>query len=63
VKASISSKMYDKEEYSQPFYKIFIIIPFLKNNCYWALHNESIERCKHHMQEKLVYGWTYLENL
>jgi hypothetical protein len=33
------------------------------DNCYWPLHNESIERCKHHMQEKLVYCCTYLENL
>jgi hypothetical protein len=24
-----------------------------QNNCYWSLHNESIARCKHHMQEKL----------
>jgi hypothetical protein len=21
-----------------------------QNNCYWPLHSESIERCKHHMQ-------------
>jgi hypothetical protein len=34
-----------------------------QNNCYWPLHNESIARCKHHMQEKLVYCCTYLENL
>jgi hypothetical protein len=27
------------------------------------LHNESIAKCKHHMQEKLVYCCTYLENL
>jgi hypothetical protein len=27
------------------------------------LHSESIARCKHHMQEKLVYCCTYLENL
>jgi hypothetical protein len=33
-----------------------------QNNCYWPLHNESIARCKHHMQEKLVYCCTYLEN-
>jgi hypothetical protein len=33
-----------------------------QNNCYWTLHNESIARCKHHMQEKLVYCCTYLEN-
>jgi hypothetical protein len=33
-----------------------------QNNCYWTLHNESIVRCKHHMQEKLVYCCTYLEN-
>ena len=26
-----------------------------QNNCYWPLHNEPIARCKHHMQEKLVY--------
>jgi hypothetical protein len=26
-------------------------------------HNESIVKCKHHMQEKLVYCCTYLENL
>jgi hypothetical protein len=26
-----------------------------QNNCYWPLHNEAIARCKHHMQEKLVY--------
>jgi hypothetical protein len=26
-----------------------------QNNCYWPLHNESIARCKHHMQEKQVY--------
>jgi hypothetical protein len=26
-----------------------------QNNCYWPLHNESIARCKHHMQEKLMY--------
>jgi hypothetical protein len=25
-----------------------------QNNCYWPLHSESIARCKHHMQEKLV---------
>jgi hypothetical protein len=34
-----------------------------QNNCYWPLHNESIARCKHHMQEKLVYCCAYLENL
>jgi hypothetical protein len=34
-----------------------------QNNCYWPLHNESIARCKHHMQEKLVCCCTYLENL
>jgi hypothetical protein len=34
-----------------------------QNNCYWPLHNESIASCKHHMQEKLVYCCTYLENL
>jgi hypothetical protein len=34
-----------------------------QNNCYWPLNNESIARCKHHMQEKLVYCSTYLENL
>jgi hypothetical protein len=34
-----------------------------QNNCYWPLHSESIARCKHHMQEKLVYCCTYLENL
>jgi hypothetical protein len=33
-----------------------------QNNCYWPLHSESIARCKHHMQEKLVYCCTYLEN-
>jgi hypothetical protein len=28
-----------------------------QNNCYWPLHNESIARCKHHMQEKLhIFG-------
>jgi hypothetical protein len=32
-------------------------------NCYWPLHNKSIVRCRHHMQEKLVYCWTCLENL
>ena len=32
-----------------------------QNNCYWPLHSESIARCKHHMQEKLVYCCTYLE--
>ena len=26
-----------------------------QNNCYWPLHSESIARCKHHMQEKLIY--------
>jgi hypothetical protein len=26
-----------------------------QNSCYWPLHSESIARCKHHMQEKLVY--------
>jgi hypothetical protein len=26
-----------------------------QNNCYWPLDSESIARCKHHMQEKLVY--------
>jgi hypothetical protein len=25
-----------------------------QNNCYWPLHSESIARCKHHMQEKLI---------
>jgi hypothetical protein len=34
-----------------------------QNNCYWLLHSESIARCKHHMQEKLVYCCTCLENL
>jgi hypothetical protein len=34
-----------------------------QNNCYWPLHNESIARCKHHMQEKLVYCCTCLENI
>jgi hypothetical protein len=34
-----------------------------QNNCYWPLHSESIARCRHHMQEKLVYCCTYLENL
>ena len=29
-----------------------------QNNCYWPLHSESIARCKHHMQEKLVYCCT-----
>jgi hypothetical protein len=28
-----------------------------QNNCYWSLHNESVARCKHHMQEKLRH-WT-----
>jgi hypothetical protein len=32
-----------------------------QNNCYCPLHNESITRCKHHMQEKLVHGCTYLK--
>jgi hypothetical protein len=32
-----------------------------QNNYYWPLHNESIARW--HMQEKLVYCCTYLENL
>ena len=32
-----------------------------QNNCYWPLHSESIVRCKHHMQEKLVYCCTCLE--
>jgi hypothetical protein len=31
-----------------------------QNNCYWHLHSESIARCKHHMQEKLVYCCTCL---
>ena len=34
-----------------------------QNNCYWPLHSESITRCKYHMQEKLVYCCTCLENL
>jgi hypothetical protein len=34
-----------------------------QNNCYWPLHNESIARCNHHMQEKLVYCCTYLAKL
>ena len=34
-----------------------------QNNCYWLLHSESLSRCKHHMQEKLVYCCTCLENL
>jgi hypothetical protein len=34
-----------------------------QNNCYWPLHSESIARCKHHMQEKLVYCCTCMENL
>ena len=34
-----------------------------QNNCYWPLRNESIARGKHHMQEKLVYCRTCLENL
>jgi hypothetical protein len=34
-----------------------------QNNCYWPMHSESIARCKHHMQEKLVYCCTYLEHL
>jgi hypothetical protein len=34
-----------------------------QNNCYWPLYSESIARCKHHMQEKLVYCCTFLENL
>jgi hypothetical protein len=34
-----------------------------QNNCYCLLNSESIARCKHHMQEKLVYCCTYLENL
>ena len=34
-----------------------------QNNCYWPLHSESIARFKHHMQEKLVYCCTCLENL
>jgi hypothetical protein len=29
-----------------------------QNNYYWPLHSESIARCKHHMQEKLVYCCT-----
>jgi hypothetical protein len=32
-----------------------------QNNCYWPLHSESIARCKHHMQEKLVYCCTFLQ--
>jgi hypothetical protein len=38
-------------------------LPGNQNNCYWPLHKESIARCKHHMQEKLVYCCTHLENL
>jgi hypothetical protein len=34
-----------------------------QNNCYCPLHSESIARCKHHMEEKLVYCCTYLEKL
>ena len=34
-----------------------------QNTCYWPLQYESIARCKQHMQEKLVYCCTYLENL
>jgi hypothetical protein len=34
-----------------------------QNNCYWPLHSESNARCKHHMQEKLVYCCTCLDNL
>jgi hypothetical protein len=30
---------------------------------YWPLHSESIARYKHHMQERLVYCCTYVENL
>jgi hypothetical protein len=30
---------------------------------YIDLHSESNARCEHHMQEKLVYCSTYLENL
>ena len=30
-----------------------------QNNCYWPLRSESIARCKHHMQEQLVYCCTY----
>jgi hypothetical protein len=34
-----------------------------QNNGYWPLHNESIARYKHHMQEKLVYCCRYLGKL
>jgi hypothetical protein len=33
-----------------------------QNNCYWSLHNESVARCKHHMQEKLRH-WALLHKL
>jgi hypothetical protein len=60
----LSTKIYDKRD---DF--IFKIINFPnmcsgnQNSCYWPMHSESIARCKHHMQEKLVYCCTYLENL
>jgi hypothetical protein len=30
-----------------------------QNNCYWPLHSESIARCKHHIEEKLVYCFNF----
>jgi hypothetical protein len=46
--------------------QVISMLEFLIDNIfvsgYWPLHNESIARCKHHMQEKLVYCCTYLEN-
>jgi hypothetical protein len=52
---------YNDTLYEEPSH--FIDVSGNQNNCYWPLHNESIARCIHHMQEKLVYCCTYLENL
>jgi hypothetical protein len=66
----ISTKIYDKR-YGESFYSPGPVACFSdeddvsrnQKNCYWPLHNESIARCKHHMQEKLVSSFLdlYLE--
>jgi hypothetical protein len=53
----LSTKIYDKRD---DFNSDEDDVSGNHNNCYWPLHSESIARCIHHMQEKLVYCCTYL---
>jgi hypothetical protein len=53
----ISTKIYDKWDDFNGSVACFLDEDDVSGNqinCYWPLQNESIARCKHHMQEKLV---------